>query len=134
LNSRLNNYIHIYRERRPYYSPDNSDFEAIFFGWYPDEEWNYDTTAQRWDIKTMEEMNADENRPGTSGYDASASRYHQTTSAATSSPTRPTTTTEDVFIASLFDDLKVNDRFKYMRVRSEENENIKIMKMIQINN
>ena len=107
--------IHFYRERRPYYLPENSDFETIFFGWYPDEEWNYDTSVQRWDIKTMEEMNADENRPGTSGYDASAARYHQTTSASTSSPTRPTTTTEDVFIASLFDDLKVNDRFKYMR-------------------
>lgn len=104
--------IHFYRERRPYYLPDNSDFEAIFFSWYPDEEWNYDSTAQRWNVKTMEEMRtalassaiADENRPGTSG-------YRRTTSATT----RPTTTTEDVFIASLFDDLKINDRFKYMR-------------------
>ncbi|MGL5962137.1 MAG: hypothetical protein ACRCZ0_09345 [Cetobacterium sp.] len=104
--------IHVYRERRPYYSPDNSDFEAIFFGWYPDEEWNYDTTAHRWDIKTMEEITADENRPGTSGYRRSTSA---TTRFTSRSPTRPTTTTEDVFIASLFDDLKVNDRFKYTR-------------------
>lgn len=107
--------IHVYRERRPYYSPDNSDFETIFFGWYPDEEWNYDTTA-RWNIKTMEEITADENKPGTSGYRRSTSTS-ATTRFTSRSPTRSTstTTTEDVFIASLFDDLKINDRFKYMR-------------------
>lgn len=100
--------IHVYRERRPYYLPDNSDFETIFFSWYPDDEWNYDNSAQRWNIKTTEEMTVNENRPGTSG-------YRRTTSATTRFTTRPTTTTEDVFIASLFDELKVSDRFKYTR-------------------
>lgn len=126
LNNEIDN-IHVYRgERRPYYLPENSDFETIFFGWYPDEEWNYDNIVQRWNIKTMEEMSADENRPGTSGYDASAVRHRTSTRQLTTrstKPTRPTTTTEDVFLASLFDDLQINgllrssgaDRYKYMR-------------------
>lgn len=112
--------IHFYRERRPYYLPENSDFESIFFGWYPDEEWNYDISVQRWDIKTMEEMNANENRPGTSGYRRSTSATTRSTTRSTARvPTRLTTTTEDVFIASLFDDLKINDRFKFKYMRDE---------------
>jgi len=96
--------INFYREDRPYYAVENSDFEAIFFGWYPNEEWNYDDEKKLWRMKTLDEMKDDEeNRPGTSGYRAVI---------ATTTPT--TSTTADVFV-SLLEGLEVDDRFKYAR-------------------
>lgn len=98
--------IHIYRER-----PVLNDFEAMFFGWYPEEEWNYGTikldkkSYQGWYIKTSEEIINDENRPGTSG-------YRQTTTVKTT--TSMATTTEDILL-ELLGNLQVDDRFKYLR-------------------